>query len=54
MEETPVTVGKRRFEVLDGGLRAMSRPPLSQSARPAIHSFGLQQLEPCVGELTTA
>ena len=54
MEETRVTVGKQRLEVLDGGLRATSRLSLSQSARPARQSFGFRQLEPCAGELTMA
>lgn len=55
MEETRVTVGKQRLEVLDGGLRATSRLSLAQSSRPARQSFGFRhQLEPCAGELTTA
>lgn len=54
MEEARVTVGKQRFEVLNGGLSAASRLSFSQSARPVRQSFGLHQLEPCAGELTTA
>ncbi|MBK9307694.1 MAG: sensor histidine kinase [Nitrospira sp.] len=54
MEETRVTVGKKRFEVLDGGLRTPSKLSLSQSARPVKQSYGWAQLEPCAGELTTA
>lgn len=54
MDESRVTAEKQRFEVLKGGLRPMSRLSVSQSARPTRESFGLHQLEPCVGELTTA
>jgi two-component system, NarL family, sensor kinase len=54
MEETCATVEKRKFEVLDGGLRAMARISCSQSARPLRQSLGLSQLDPCAGELTTA
>ncbi len=54
MDETRVTVGKQRFEVLDGGLRATSRLSLPLSARPARQSYGVRQLEACAGELTTA
>jgi two-component system, NarL family, sensor kinase len=49
-----VTEGKARFQLLDGGLRSMSAPPLSQSVRPANESFHTGQLDPCAGELTTA
>lgn len=54
MEKARVTGRKQRFEVLDGGLRATSRLSFSQSARPVRQSFGLDQLEPCAGELTSA
>ncbi|MDH4078327.1 MAG: sensor histidine kinase [Nitrospira sp.] len=54
MEETRVTVAKKRFEVLDGGLQTTSRLSISQSARPVKQSYGWAQLEPCAGELTAA
>lgn len=54
MEETRVTVGKKRFEVLDGGLLTTSRLSISQSTRPVKQSYGWTHLEPCAGELTTA
>lgn len=54
MEETRVIVGKKRFEVLEGGLQTTSRLSISQSVRPVKQSYGWAQLEPCAGELTTA
>lgn len=53
-EDTNVTEGKVRFQLLDGGLRSMSALSLSQSVRPVKESFHTYGLEPCAGELTTA
>lgn len=53
-EETNVTEGKARFQLLDGGLRSMSASLLSQSVRPVKESFHTCGLEPCAGGLTTA
>jgi two-component system, NarL family, sensor kinase len=49
-----VTEGKTHFQLLDGGLRSPSALSVPQSVRPLKESFGLRQLEPCAGELTTA
>lgn len=53
-EDTNVTEGKARFQLLDGGLRSMSALSLSQSVRPVKDSFHTYGLEPCAGELATA
>jgi two-component system, NarL family, sensor kinase len=49
-----VTESRTRFQLLEGGRRSFSALPRTQSVRPSRESFGLQQLEPCAGELTTA
>jgi two-component system, NarL family, sensor kinase len=49
-----VTEGRRRFQLLDGGLRSIPALSVPQSARPLKESLSMCLLEPCAGELTTA
>ncbi|MDH5740568.1 MAG: sensor histidine kinase [Nitrospira sp.] len=49
-----MTEGKARFQLLNGGIQSTSTFSFSQSVRPANDSIHARQLEPCVGELTTA
>lgn len=49
-----MTERKSRFRLLDGGLRSPLALSPPQSVRPSTDSYGLHQLEPCAGELTTA
>lgn len=49
-----MTQGTKSFQLLEGGLRSTSALSVAQSDRPLKESFGLRQLEPCAGELTTA
>lgn len=49
-----VTEHRNRFQLLQGGLRTTSTIVNTPSVRPSRGSFGLSELEPCAGELTTA
>lgn len=49
-----VTEHRNRFQLLKGGLLTTSSLVPTQSVRPARDSFGMAELEPCAGELTTA
>lgn len=46
--------GKTSLQLLDGGLRSTTALSVPRSVRAPKESFGLRQLEPCAGELTTA
>lgn len=49
-----MTEHRNRFQLLQGGIRTTSTLVNAQSARPSRGSFGLSELEPCAGDLTTA
>ncbi|CUS35767.1 sensor histidine kinase [Candidatus Nitrospira nitrificans] len=49
-----MTQGKASFHLLDGGLQSTSILSTARPVRPPTESLDLYQLQPCVGELTTA
>ena len=48
-----MTGPKTQFQLLKGGLLATSTLAQTKSARPSRKSLGMNELEPCAGELTT-